>query len=246
MSRTTHTNRNLAARMGRWSAESLEDRDVRLAGLRPRRLRARWHGRTRTIDNAAGPGESGRMDRILEAGFDQPAAEHVLIQSRSARAGTPAFDAAVADVVAGISKLAVVRDIRSPLTPGNADHISEDGRSALVEFKIRGAKDEAVDKIDPVLDAVAAAQLAHPDFSIGEFGNASAENGVATAYEDYLGKAGTLSLPITPIVLGSRWLAVAAGISRARADGRLRDLRSRCALERACRPSRCRHRRWCS
>ena len=213
MSRTTHTNRNLAARMGRWSASHWKTATFGWLAFVLVAFGLGGMVGTRTIDNAAGPGESGRMDRILEAGFEQPAAEHVLIQSRSARAGTPAFDAAVADVVAGISKLAVVRDVRSPLTPGNADHISEDGRSALVEFKIRGAKDEAVDKIDPVLDAVAAAQLAHPDFSIGEFGDASAENGVATAYEDDLGKAGTLSLPITLIVLVLTFGSlVAAGI----------------------------------
>jgi uncharacterized membrane protein YdfJ with MMPL/SSD domain len=213
MSRTTHTNRNLAARMGRWSASHWKTATF---GWLAFVLVAFGLGAmvgTRYIDNAAGPGESGRMDRILEAGFKQPAAEHVLVQSRSARAGTPAFDAAVADVVAGISKLADVRDVRSPLMLGNADQLSKDGRSALVEFKIRGAKDDAVDKIDPVLDAVAAVQRAHPDFTIGEFGDASAEKGVVTAYENDLGKAGTLSLPITLIVLVLTFGSlVAAGI----------------------------------
>src|SRR5688500_4570989 len=213
MSRTTHTNRNLAARMGRWSASHWKTATFGWLAFVLLAFGLGGMVGTRYIDNAAGPGESGRMDRILEAGFKQPAVEHVLIQSRAARAGTPAFDAAVADVVAGISKLADVRDVRSPLTPGNADHISKDGRSALVEFKIRGAKDEAVDKIDPVLDAVAAAQRAHPDFTIGEFGDASAEKAVATAYEDDLGKAGTLSLPITLIVLVLTFGSlVAAGI----------------------------------
>jgi len=213
MSRTTHTNRNLAARMGRWSASHWKTATFGWLAFVLLAFGLGGMVGTRYIDNAAGPGESGRMDRILEAGFKQPAVEHVLIQSRSARAGTPAFDAAVADVVAGISKLADVRDVRSPLTPGNADQLSKDGRSALVEFKIRGAKDEAADKIDPVLDAVAAAQRAHPDFTIGEFGDASAEKGVVTAYENDLGKAGTLSLPITLIVLVLTFGSlVAAGI----------------------------------
>jgi RND superfamily putative drug exporter len=168
---------------------------------------------TRNIDNASGPGESGRMDKILEVGFKQPAAEHVLIQSRSVGAGTAAFDAAVADVVARVSKIADVQDVRSPLASGNVGQISKDGRSALVEFEIRGAKDEAVDKIDPVLAAVAAAQRAHPDFTIGEFGDASAEKAVVASYEDDLGKAGTLSLPITLIVLVLTFGSlVAAGI----------------------------------
>ena len=213
MSRTTHTNRNLAAHMGRWSAAHWKSATFGWLAFVLVAFGLGGMVGTRNIDNAAGPGESGRMDRILEAGFKQPAAEHVLIQSRSARAGTPAFGAAVADVVAGLSKLADVRDVRSPLMPGNADRISKDGRSALVEFKIRGAKDEAVDKIDPVLDAVAAAQRAHPDFTIGEFGDASAEKGVVTAYDEDLGKAGTLSLPITLIVLVLTFGSlVAAGI----------------------------------
>jgi uncharacterized membrane protein YdfJ with MMPL/SSD domain len=213
MPRTTYTNRNLAARMGRWSASHWKTATYGWLAFVLVTFGLGGMVGTRSIDNAAGPGESGRMDRILEAGFEQSATEHVLIQSRSARAGTPAFDAAVADVVEAISNLAVVRDIRSPLTPGNADQVSEDGRSALVEFEIRGAKDEAVDKIEPVLDAVATAQLDHPEFSIGEFGDASAENAVATAYEDDLGKAGTLSLPITLIVLVLTFGSlVAAGI----------------------------------
>src|SRR6187401_491285 len=213
MSRTTGTDRNLAARMGRWSARHWKTATFGWLAFVLVAFGLGGTVGTRNIDNAAGPGESGRMDRILEAGFEQPAAERVLIQSRSARAGTPEFDAAVADVVARISKLADVHDVRSPLTSGNADRISKDKRSALVEFKIRGAKDEAVDKIDPVLDAVAGAQRAHPDFSIGEFGDASAEKGVVTAYEDDLGKAGTLSLPITLIVLVLTFGSlVAAGI----------------------------------
>ena len=215
MLRSTHNTQshNLAARMGRWSAAHWKTATFGWLAFVLVAFGLGGMVGTRNIDNTAGPGESGRMDRILEAGFKQPASEHVLIQSSSARVGTPAFDSAVADVVARISKIADVRDVRSPLTPGNAEHISKDGRSALVEFQIRGAKDKAVDKISPVLDAVATAQSAHPDFVIGEFGDASAEKGVVTAYDNDLGKAGTLSLPITLIVLivtfGS---LVAAGI----------------------------------
>ena len=109
--------------------------------------------------------------------------------------------------------MAAVRDVRSPLDAGNAGQISKDRRSALVEFAIRGETDEAADKIGPVLDAVAAAGRAHPAFTIGEFGDASAEQAVATAYEEDLGKAGALSLPITLIVLVLTFGSlVAAGI----------------------------------
>ena len=90
---------------------------------------------TKNIDpNTSGPGQSGRMDRILDSGFKLPANESVLVQSRSVQAGAPAFDAAVADVVARVSKLAAVQNVGSP-------KIANDRHSALVEFEIRGDKE---------------------------------------------------------------------------------------------------------
>jgi RND superfamily putative drug exporter len=162
---------------------------------------------TKNVDqNAPGPGESGRMDRILDDGFKQPAGENVLIQSHTHRAGDPAFEAATADVVARVSKIADVRNVRR-------GEIAKNRRAALVEFDIRGDKDKAVDKIGPVIAAVAAAQRAHPGFVIGEFGDASAQKGVQTAYLDDLAKAGELSLPITLTILVLTFGAlVAAGI----------------------------------
>ena len=66
-------------------------------------------------------------------------------------------------------------NIRSPLEAANAGQISADRHSALVEFQIRGDADEAAQKIDPVLAAVVGVQTAHPDFFIGEFGDASVD-----------------------------------------------------------------------
>ena len=214
MSRNTkHRSQNLAARMGRWSASHWKTATFGWLAFVLVAFGLGGMVGTRNIETSAGPGESGRMDRILEDGFKQPATERILIQSRSDRVGTPAFDSAVADVVARVSKIAEVQDVRSPLAPGNAGQISKNGRSALVEFRIRGAREDAVDKIDPVLAAVAAAEGAHPGFTIGEFGDASAEKGVVEAYNEDLGKAGTLSLPITLIVLVLTFGSlVAAGI----------------------------------
>jgi RND superfamily putative drug exporter len=169
---------------------------------------------TKSIDQSSpGPGESGRMDRILEEGFKQPAGENILIQHGSLSATDPAFAAAITDVVNGIARLDAVRNVRSPLSPGNEGQISTDGRAVLVQFDIRGDKDKAVDKIDPVLSSVADAQRTHPGFVIGEFGDASAAKEVEQAYADDLGKAGTLSLPITLIILVFAFGSlVAAGI----------------------------------
>jgi uncharacterized membrane protein YdfJ with MMPL/SSD domain len=214
MSRTKHTNRNLAARMGRWSASHWKTATFGWLALVFVAFGIGGAVGTKTIDpNTAGPGESGRMDRILDAGFKQPAHEAVLIESTTLRASDPAFRAAVTDVVRGISGLAVVQHVRSPLAPGNEGQIAKSGKSALVEFDIRGDKDTAVDRIGPVLDRVDKVQDAHPGLFIGEFGDASAVDGLNTAFASDLEKAGLFSLPITLIILVVAFGAlVAAGI----------------------------------
>ena len=215
MSRTQHTTQshNLAARMGRWSAAHWKTATFGWLAFVVVAFMLGGLVGTRNIESSAGPGESGRMDKILEDGFKQPAAENVLIENRSVPVGTKEFDSAAADVVARLSKLSDVRNVRSPLDSGNGGLVSKSGHAALVQFDIRGEKKNAVDKIGPVLAAVAAAEQAHPGFSIGEFGDASAEKGVVTAYDNDLGKAGMLSLPITLIVLVLTFGSlVAAGI----------------------------------
>lgn len=108
--------RNLAARMGRWSASRWKTATVGWLAFVLVAFALGGMAGTKTIDpNTPGPGESGRMDRILAAGFKQPAGESVLIHSRALRANDPAFTAAVEDVVASISSLDAVQNVRSPL-----------------------------------------------------------------------------------------------------------------------------------
>ena len=102
MSRTT-TN-NLAARVGRWSASHWKTATFGWLALVAVAFGLGGAGGSTSIDpNTAGPGESGRMDRILDAGFERPAGESVLVQSRTLSASDPAFVAAVEDVVASAS-----------------------------------------------------------------------------------------------------------------------------------------------
>jgi uncharacterized membrane protein YdfJ with MMPL/SSD domain len=213
MSRARHHS-NLAARMGRWSAGHWKTATFGWLALIVVAFAVGGQVGTKNVDpNTAGPGESGRMDRILDAGFKLPANESVLIQSGSVRAGAPAFDSAVEDVVARVSKVAAVQNVRSPLDPANAGQIAKDRRSALVEFEIRGDKDKAGDKIDPVLETVADAQRAHPGLFIGEFGDASSRKAIDTAFADDLKRAGVFSIPLTLIILVVAFGAlVAAGI----------------------------------
>src|SRR5947209_1298571 len=124
-----HRRPNLAARMGRWSAAHWKTATFGWLGLVLVAFAVGGQVGTKQADpTKAGPGESGRMDRILDAGFKVPASESVLIQSRSARAGTPAFDAAVKDVVARLAKVAAVQNVSSPLDPANAGQVAKGGR----------------------------------------------------------------------------------------------------------------------
>src|SRR5512146_838430 len=151
---------NIAARMGRWSAAHWKTAAFGWLAFVVAAFAIGNLVTTKSIDPVtAGPGESGRVDRILDAGFEQPAGESVLIQSRSLRPSDPAFTAAIEDVVARVSKHADVQNVRSPLAPGNAGQIAENGHAALVEFEIRGDRVKAVDKIAPVLDDLGKAGL---------------------------------------------------------------------------------------
>jgi len=211
---STHKSNNLAARMGRWSASHWKTATFGWLAFVLVAFGLGGLAGTKSIDpNEPGPGESGRMETILDEGFKQPADESVFIQNGSMQVTDPAFQAVIQDVVRRIRTLDEVQNVQSPLDPENAAQIAASGHAALVDFEIRGDPDDAVDKIGPVLDRVHAAQQDHPAFFIGEFGNASAEDAVVTAYGDDLGKAGTLSLPVTLLILVIAFGSlVAAGI----------------------------------
>jgi uncharacterized membrane protein YdfJ with MMPL/SSD domain len=198
---------NLAARMGRWSAAHWKTATFGWLALVVVAFAVGNLVSTKNVNpNTSGPGESGRMDRILHAGFKLPAHESVLIQSRSDRAGTPAFDSAVKDVVARVSKNANVQNVSSP-------KISNDRRAALVDFEIKGDRDTASDKLGPILKSVDEAQQAHTGFFVGEFGEASASHEADTAFAKDMEKAGVYSVPLTLITLVVAFGAlVAAGI----------------------------------
>jgi uncharacterized membrane protein YdfJ with MMPL/SSD domain len=216
MSRTNHGNQphNVAARMGRWSADHWKTATFGWLAFVLVVFALGGMAGTKSIDpNEPGPGESGRMDEILDEGFKQPAGESVFIENESLRVDDAAFAAVIEDVVRRIETLDVVQNVRSPLDPEGSGQIAPSGHAALVEFEIRGDADDAADKIGPVLDRVDVAQQVHPEFFIGQFGEASAVDAVETAYADDLAKAGELSLPITLIILVIAFGAlVAAGI----------------------------------
>ena len=199
---STYKSNNLAARMGRWSANHWKTATFGWLGFVLVVFALGGMAGTKSIDqNEPGPGESGRMEKILDEGFKQPVGESVLIENTSVAVDDAAFTAVIQDVVRRLETLDEVQNVQSPLDSENADQIAAGGHAALVEFEIRGDPDDAVDNIGPILDRVDVAQQIHPAYFIGEFGNASAEDAVVTAYGEDLGKAGELSLPITLLIL---------------------------------------------
>src|SRR5947208_2233884 len=111
-SRPAERRPNVAARVGRWSAAHWKTATFGWLALVLLAFAVGSQVGTKQADpTKAGPGESGRMDRILDAGFKVPASESVLIQSRSARAGGPAFDSAVKDIVARLGAVAAVQNV---------------------------------------------------------------------------------------------------------------------------------------
>ena len=185
---------------GSLERRSLEDRDVRLARVRRRRVRAGSMVGTKNIDpNTTGPGQSGRMDRILDEGFKHPAAENVLIQSRTLRADDPAFAAAIRDVVTRVSKVAgrpecslAVRSRRR-----GSDREERARRARRVRDPRRHVQGGRQDRRRSSTGSSQRAKGPSRASFIGEFGEASAPKGVKARLRRRPGKAGTLSLPIT-------------------------------------------------
>ena len=204
--------RNLAASVGRWSASHWKTATFGWIAFVAVAVVLGGAVGTKTLGTADTPGESGRMSKVLAESFERPARESVLVQSKTLD-DDPGFRAAVDDVIGRVEATGVATDIRDPLAPANADGVSEDGRSALITFDVRGPPDQAVDKIDPVIAAVDEAKAAHSDFFIGGLGEATADKEIEELVGKDLEQAGMLSLPVTIAVLIVAFGAlVAAGI----------------------------------
>ena len=204
--------RNLAARMGRWSATHRRKAILGwLAFVLASTVLGGALGMKEIADEDIGSGESRRAAQTLADGFPDRADEEVLVQGRGGvKADDPRFRAGVKDVVESLGKFKTVRAIESPLEPGNASLFAPDERSALVTFDLLGDDKELEDNVEPVLAAVARVQAAHPDLRVEQFGDASTNKAVSGAFEDDLRKAETLSLPITLVILVVAFGALAA------------------------------------
>jgi anti-anti-sigma factor len=208
--------RNFAARAGHWSAQH---RKIAIFGWIAFVVIAFTIGGASGLkkqkDEDRGAGESRTAQQVIaKAGLKERASEEILVQTRGTlRVEDPAFRAAVADVARRVSANPNVIELTSPYEKGHSGQIAGDGRSALVLFQIKGSKEKAQDRSVAVVRSVKAAQRAHPQLRIEEFGDASSMKALDKAFKDDFKKAETLSLPITlAILLIAFGALVAAGL----------------------------------
>ncbi|MFD7402191.1 MMPL family transporter [Streptomyces sp. NPDC059866] len=189
--------RGLAARAGgwsarhRWAAVGIWVLFVVLAmGL------GSAAGRVDVKDSDQLKGETHTAAKIVEdAGIDEPAGETVLIQAKdgSLKATDSEFRAAVTAVVQAVEGTGKVTDVTSPY---DTNTISKDGRSALVQFDMRGEADTAGERVEPVLKAVEDVQKDHESLRIEEIGGASMMKTFDDAFGDDFQKAEYSAVPV--------------------------------------------------
>ncbi|MET7882838.1 MMPL family transporter [Streptomyces avermitilis] len=141
-------------------------------------------------------GETHTAAKIIEdAGIEEPASETVLIQARggSSKATDAGFRDAVDAVMRAVEDTGKVTDVTSPY---DTRTISKDGRSALVQFDMRGESDTAGERVEPVLKAVEGVQKDHTELRIEEIGGASMMKQYKDAFGDDFQKAEYSAVPV--------------------------------------------------
>lgn len=197
--------RNLAARLGVWSAH--HRKTAILGWLLFVVLATVIGGATGTVtatDDEMGVGDSARATKILDdAGIDEPAGELVMVGAKSAEG----WKGAAADLSQALRDTGKVEKVQPPLP-------SEDGKEALLRFQMKGASDDAADQVQPVLDAVAKAKDAGAGrgISIHQFGDASSEKHLNDLLSDDLKKAEFTAVPLALGILLVAFGAVVAAL----------------------------------
>jgi RND superfamily putative drug exporter len=198
------TSNNLAARMGRWSANHWKTAVFGWLAFVVAALAIGQVVGTKQIDQTdSNVGQAHRADHILrDAGFQtDPQTEIVLVQSATLTAQSAAFRAVVNDVVNTVKPFSTIKNLRSPYDPGRADQISADGHTAMVEWDMKGDNDYATKRIGALTKATDGVANAHPGFYVGEAGSISSGKALNDEFNSQLAKAGERSIPLTLLVL---------------------------------------------
>jgi RND superfamily putative drug exporter len=166
-----HERRNIAAAVGGWS---VRHRVVAVVGwllfVAVAMAVGSSAGQVHMTEDQYAKGDSARAFQILDqAGLSPPSTEMVLVTGTDMT--TPQARAAVADLITRLRATGVVSDVVDPYAAGL---VTPDRRSVLVKASLTGDPMTSGDRVQPVLDATAAARAAHPGLRIDEFGDGSA------------------------------------------------------------------------
>ncbi|MFD3484112.1 MMPL family transporter [Streptomyces sp. NPDC058665] len=165
-------------------------------------------GRVDVSDSDQMSGEISQAERIIEdSGLEEPVSESVLVQGvdSSTSATDKEFRDGVAAVMAAVERTGEAVDVTSPY---DTRTISKDGRSALVQFNMRGDPETASERVEPVIKAVDGVQEQHKDtLRIAEIGGASMNKTFEDAFGDDFKQA---EISAVPVALGILLIAFGA------------------------------------
>jgi RND superfamily putative drug exporter len=155
---------SIAARLGGWSVRHRKTAIIGwLVFVIAASVIGGMAGQTTNKPYENGAGDSARAEKILyDAGIQRPAGEMVIVHSQAPDGWRDAAKA----VAAGVRATGRVDDLQPALA-------SKDRRDGLVRFDLTGDPDTAPDRVQPVLDAVDRVKAAHPEVTVGQFGDAS-------------------------------------------------------------------------
>jgi RND superfamily putative drug exporter len=203
--------KNLAARMGRWSASHWKTAVFGwLAFVAVSVFISMQIPMTEIKQSDAAVGESAKAERIIDrAGFNKDEKgedsnqlmELVLLQSDKLTVKDPAFKAAIADTTKTLRGFSQVTELMSPAPgQGHADLVAPDRHAALVQFIPKGTYAEASADIDEITTAIDKVQKRHPGLYVENAG-LSTDKQLQKEIQGGLALAGMISIPLTIIIL---------------------------------------------
>ncbi|WP_405758793.1 MMPL family transporter [Streptomyces sp. NBC_01420] len=195
--------RNLAARIGVWSAHHRKTAIlgwllfvVLAAGI------GGASGMVEMTDAENGAGDSARAEQILsDAGLSHRAGELVMVSS----AEPDGWRTAARELAAAVRDTGEVTGLADPVA-------SKDRKDALINFEMKGDPDTAADRVQPVLDAVAGVKERQPDVTVSQFGDASAGKWLGDLLSDDFKKAEFTAVPLALGILLVAFGAVVAAL----------------------------------
>jgi RND superfamily putative drug exporter len=205
---------SIAARAGRWSVRHRRRAILGWVALVVLLTVAGGAAGMSTLSvTEKGLGESGRAEQTLNDNeFTRPAQERILVESGSTRAGQPAFDAGVSQLVEGLEQLPSVAAVSSPLERGGEALLARDGHAALIQFELGGSIDDGAETVAPSLALLARAQRDHPELRISQAGDGSIDKAITEQTAKDFRRAELSAVPLTLAVLAIAFGALVAAL----------------------------------